>query len=218
MTNNQADDSIFPKFAIGIPTLNRWDLLRPTLAVYTSNFPNTMIYVLDNGNQVKDLQHDRVVFVNSDHNLGVATSWNELCRHIFKMGNAFSVIVNDDITLRENQYTIGNYLYYTQGPLFKALGDWCAFAIPKATFDRVGPFDGNFMAYYEDMDYEYRMKLAGLSCIRAHWLSPSVYRNNGTGDRDPSIYRYAEQGLQYYIRKWGGKPGQEKFTVPFDGK
>jgi hypothetical protein len=38
-------------FAIGIPTLNRFDLLHPALMFYKQDFPNTKIYVVDNGNQ-----------------------------------------------------------------------------------------------------------------------------------------------------------------------
>ena len=38
-------------FAIGIPTLNRADLLNPTLKKYFKQFPNTDIYIIDNGSQ-----------------------------------------------------------------------------------------------------------------------------------------------------------------------
>jgi hypothetical protein len=38
-------------FAIGIPTLNRADLLSQALIKYIYDFPEISIYVLDNGNQ-----------------------------------------------------------------------------------------------------------------------------------------------------------------------
>jgi hypothetical protein len=38
-------------FAIGIPTLNRADLLVPSLLKYINDFPGVKIFVLDNGNQ-----------------------------------------------------------------------------------------------------------------------------------------------------------------------
>ena len=38
-------------FAIGIPTINRADLLNPTLQKYFQDFPNVDIYILDNGSQ-----------------------------------------------------------------------------------------------------------------------------------------------------------------------
>jgi GT2 family glycosyltransferase len=39
------------KFGIGIPTLNRYDLLMPNLKTYARDFPNHKIYILDNGKQ-----------------------------------------------------------------------------------------------------------------------------------------------------------------------
>ena len=40
-----------PKFSIGIPTLNRADLLIPALMYYKLDFPDIRVSVLDNGNQ-----------------------------------------------------------------------------------------------------------------------------------------------------------------------
>ena len=40
------------KFAIGIPTLNRYDLLKPSLMLYLQrDFPTIDIFIMDNGNQ-----------------------------------------------------------------------------------------------------------------------------------------------------------------------
>lgn len=205
----------FPSFAIGIPTFNRWDLLRPALYVYLSNFPNTRVYVLDNGSQQKDVFNDRITYIDKNSNIGVAASWNELCRKIFADGNQYALILNDDITLAQNEYEIGNYLFYEQGSIFRALGDWCAFAISSSIYKEVGPFDEAFKAYYEDNDYEYRVKLKQKAVLPKSWLSPMVYRNNSTGDKDPSVYQYATLGKRYYLSKWGGPPGSEKWTQAF---
>ena len=39
------------KFAIGIPTLNRADLLQASLDKYAIDFSDVEIFVIDNGNQ-----------------------------------------------------------------------------------------------------------------------------------------------------------------------
>jgi glycosyltransferase involved in cell wall biosynthesis len=44
------------ELCILIPTINRADLLNEALEVYENCFPNTMIYVLDNGKQNKNSQ------------------------------------------------------------------------------------------------------------------------------------------------------------------
>jgi len=81
------------KFQIGIPTLNRFDLLMPSLLMYSNQFPDTKIYILDNGNQ-KIMQSDfiknspklskNLVVIEKEQNIGVGASWNILCDEIFK--------------------------------------------------------------------------------------------------------------------------------------
>jgi GT2 family glycosyltransferase len=83
----------------------------------------------------------------------------------------------------------------------------------------VGYLDENFFpAYYEDNDHRYRMKLAGLE-----WeYLPLVYthRVSSTLKSSPEFQKknqmtFAENG-RYYIEKWGGLPGQEKYETPFN--
>ena len=38
-------------FAIGIPTLNRSDLLNSALEIYFKNLPDVKIFIIDNGDQ-----------------------------------------------------------------------------------------------------------------------------------------------------------------------
>jgi len=83
----------------------------------------------------------------------------------------------------------------------------------------IGYLDENFFpAYYEDNDHRYRMKLAGLE-----WeYFPLEYEHivSATIKRDPVLMAknqktFKENG-RYYIEKWGGLPGQEKYLTPFD--
>ncbi len=83
----------------------------------------------------------------------------------------------------------------------------------------VGYLDENFFpAYYEDNDHRYRMKLAGLE-----WeYFPLDYDHivSATIKKDPAIFAknqitFKENG-RYYVEKWGGLPGQEKYLTPFD--
>ena len=66
------------KFTIGIPTINRYDLLQETLEKYLVDFPNTNIFVVDNGKQNIISTEDRLKIFNNDQNLGVSGSWNLL--------------------------------------------------------------------------------------------------------------------------------------------
>ena len=74
--------SIFT-FAIGIPTVNRFDLLQPSLESYLQDFPNIRIYIVDNGKQgiaEKYKDHELVTVFepeqNKKHGLGQCRSYS----------------------------------------------------------------------------------------------------------------------------------------------
>jgi hypothetical protein len=96
---------------------------------------------------------------------------------------------------------------------------YSAMAFKPELLYEIGYLDENFFpAYYEDNDHRYRMKLAGLE-----WeYFPLEYEHivSATIKRDPVLMAknqktFKENG-RYYIEKWGGLPGQEKYLTPFD--
>jgi GT2 family glycosyltransferase len=99
--------------------------------------------------------------------------------------------------------------------------DFAAFLLNRKAWETVGPFDEGFSpAYFEDNDYHYRMRLLGLRAI-AH--PPAVFYHFGSRTQNQAIGQPVvrsekfEENRDRYIRKWGGLPGQERFTAPFDG-
>ena len=100
-------------FAIGIPTLNRADLLLPSLIKYvTEDFKDIQIHIIDNGKQ--DLSFLNIlspnVFVYEEkQNIGVAASWNKLCKIIFEKHN-HALILNDDVYLGYNTDTVNSVI------------------------------------------------------------------------------------------------------------
>lgn len=205
-------------FAIGIPTINRWDLLKPALEKYVQDFPTTQIFVLDNGQQKKDFQHYTITYINKDHNIGVAASWNELCKNIFLV-HTHALMLNDDVYLGA-RFRVIQMLINNKPDAFKKTirDDWSAFILPKTVHDKVGPFDQEFWpAYFEDRDYMRRMKLAGCSIVTDLYLNPFVYRSSQSAEKDKSLLNGFEKNKKYYIGKWGGLPGNETHSQPFNG-
>jgi len=99
--------------------------------------------------------------------------------------------------------------------------DFSCFAVKRKTIEKVGLFDeAIYPAYFEDNDFHYRLKLEKLHgyCVHA-----SVYFHYGsrTAKIDPDFKAYLDaryvKNREYFVRKWGGEPGKEKFTEPFDG-
>jgi len=206
------------KFCIGIPTLNRFDLLHPALLFYIRDFPNTKIHVIDNGQQgiSSKLNHPNIIIHSMEKNLGVATSWNMLCDIIFKE-NDYALILNDDIYLGRKDWEIDNLLSNYKADFYYGVQQWSVFILPKKTFKKVGRFDENFYpAYYEDNDYEYRMKLIGKRMFQIPFLNPFVYQSSQTIEKDPTLRNNIEDNKQKYINKWGGLPKKEIFKTPLN--
>jgi GT2 family glycosyltransferase len=86
-------------------------------------------------------------------------------------------------------------------------------------FDTIGLFDGNFWPiYFEDVDWCRRAELAGLpelcvpdTCI-VHAGSKTLYTHTNM----ETHHRQFAANQAYYVRKWGGMPGEETFTIPFN--
>jgi len=211
------------KFAIGIPTLNRADLLIPSLESYIKDFPSVDIYIVDNGGQIEILnwvsksKNNHVHLHPQQENLGVAKSWNFLLNEIYK-DNEYAMILNDDIYLGfTKQYVEGLIEKYQSQVLLTNPIDWCVFVLPKSTYEANGKFDEQFYpAYCEDNDYVYRLKLRGQKVFKTPDLLPKVHRASMTLERDYTIQTAYHENKERYIEKWGGAPDFELFKKPYN--
>lgn len=211
------------KFAIGIPTLNRADLLNDALQSYHEDFPNTHIVVVDNGGQPICVS-DNTTILRYGKNIGVAASWNNLCHHVYNRLQLPNIILaNDDVYLGKKEKEVLDFLYdhaiedfmVCEKPDKESI--WCNFVLPRKTFNYVGPFDENIWpAYFEDNDYAYRMKLKKTSYLPHPFLYPKIYRESMTLHKDKSTNARFLVNRDYYVRKWGGLPGAETFLIPFN--
>jgi len=188
--------------------------------------------------------------VHFNENRGVALSWNSgIRRAILHFGSRYFFIPNNDTLLHPRCIDI--LLEAIKVPKFALVSatnvsgivstptdvlglktplvasykdepDFSCFMIKRETIERVGYFDSNFYpAYFEDNDYHYRIKLAGLRGVKVnralyfHYGSRTI--KEGEDIRMRSNLGYVAN-RDYYQRKWGGLPGQEKYTTPFNRK
>lgn len=90
-------------------------------------------------------------------------------------------------------------------------------AINLACAEEVGMWDTHFSAYFSDNDWYRRVRLAGWECINSDL--PVKHLGSQTIKSDPEKLFLNSQTFpiyaQYYERKWGGPPQQEKFERPF---
>ena len=201
-------------FLVGIPTLNRYDLLKPNLSLYLKDFEGVEIMIIDNGKQgIKE----NVKLIENDRNLGVGKSWNIISDYAFHSRQLdFALILNDDVYLGKNVKSVVD-LYNKKKSLVRSTQDWSAFILPRTVYESVGKFDECFYpAYYEDSSYEYRMKLMGISVVKTPELNPIIYKQSQTLEKDPEILDYSKKNKKLYVEMWGGLPQREKFKKPFN--
>jgi GT2 family glycosyltransferase len=207
------------KFCILIPTLNRKDLLLEALDYYTNVFINTPIYILDNGKQDIPNTYRNTYIYNKENNLGVAGSWNFLIEKAISNGYRFFLILNDDIILKKDEESIYNIILEHGSDKFirsEQFYNWSAFILSKNIYLRIGRFDIGFeRCYFEDNDYEYRMKLENIPIVYDKELNAEIYNNSMTIQKEPHLNNF-NNNMNYYISKWGGMPNEEKYYTPFN--
>lgn len=207
------------RFCILIPTLNRKDLLMEALDYYTNTFINTPIYILDNGKQDIPNTYKNTYIYTKEDNLGVAGSWNFLIEKGISNGYNYFLILNDDIILKKDEESIYNIILKNGSDKFirsEQFYNWSAFILSKNIYLRVGRFDVGFeRCYFEDNDYEYRMKLENIPIVYEKELNAEVYRNSMTIQKEPHLNNF-NNNLKYYESKWGGLPNKEEFRTPFN--
>ena len=83
-----------------------------------------------------------------------------------------------------------------------------------------GFFDEHyFPAYFEDNDYHWRMKQRKLKALKTN-LAMYFHYGSRTIEADEKVKAQSNTGYtinrEYYIKKWGGRPGSETFATPFN--
>lgn len=98
--------------------------------------------------------------------------------------------------------------------------DFCCWLAKTDILKVIGKFDENFQrAYFEDNDFHYRIKLLGFEAIKVV-NAPMYHYGSQTQNADPNNPVVPPpmfiENREYYIKKWGGIPGFETYTHPYN--
>jgi len=206
------------KLIIGIPTLNRADLLNEALEKYFEDFQNTEIFIVDNGNQSIITREEKFAIYRPTENLGVAKSWNHIMDYADKVQATHVLMLNDDIYLGRTEHEIGMVLRNSvDADFINSFCNWSCFILTIDMWKKAGKFDEEFFpAYFEDNSFDYKMSLVNAKKSWTSFLDPVMYRNSMTIAKDPSINNRFDINKQMYIDMWGGLPTEEKYLTKFN--
>lgn len=153
------------------------------------------------------------------HNLGVARSWNIGAKAVLEQKKDYLVIISASLEFGPKMgHVWTEYLWGHH--IVKSLGHgWHLIAIHRSVLETVGLFDENFYpAYEEDVDFSRRLFLAGLFSSQKDYIRPWVNAmSHGVGGHVYEISAPNAPLVEYYVEKWGGIKGEEKWDKPFNG-
>lgn len=207
-----------------IPTLNAYsELIKCIDSISESTIKVDNIFILDNGGKFYRDYPSNLSIIRAERNLGVAKSWNWFISNVPEI----RIICNDDVQFSPDAIEKMVASYTEDRLIFpNALGNmnsFSCFILPNKIIEKVGLFDESISpnyAYFEDNDYHRRMKLAGFdiaTCDAAVGHSQSsTIKNYGKSMRSEH-HRKFDIAKKNYIKKWGGIPGEETFTTPYNG-
>lgn len=211
------------------PCISRFDLLEEQIA--SVDYPVDRFVVVDNscagwqsrvGNgYIRSLEYIRPIL-----NLGYPGGINA---GLFQTPDApWWIFTNADIRYGPGALArTDQVMSEARGPLFFTnINAAYAFgALNREAVKVVGMFDewSCYPAYFDDNDWDYRRTLAGVARIDEE-VGVHHGDDDGRGSltiRSDSRYRLANDrtfatNRSNYLAKWGGLPGEEKFTTPWN--
>lgn len=214
-----------------VPTYSRYELCADMLLSAAAGTVKPDAYVvIDNGGSFHPVPAltsrlgEALRVVRPGRNLGVAASWNWFLLNVA----GHLLVCNDDVRLEPHtlETLLAAKAEQPNGLVFHPDGGsgeanvLSVFLIDPRAADVVGYFDETFHpAYFEDDDYLYRMKRLGLrplpvpGCGYFHHCSATL-RAMPPADAAAHAANFAAL-RDYYVTKWGGEPGDERFERPF---
>jgi hypothetical protein len=168
---------------------------------------------------------------NTVENRGVAASWNLGIEKMKVQDADWLIILSAAIRFGEkggHDFIQALENHPECAVIEAAMGiGWHLIAFSKKAIELAGKFDENFYpAYYEDLDYSWRLKMAYEDLDPTHNISNSPIWHKEIVDVMIAGFAHGvtlggvradtTKLVQYYIQKWGGETGRERFMRPFN--
>ena len=173
--------------------------------------------------------------------LSVAASWNKGLRFLFEDDGApgYVLTVNNDLLLKPETYRLlvedgGQFVTGVGVNTMEQFAELCApsqrrphpdfscFLIRRECWDRVGPFDEQFVgAYAEDSDYHLRMHQAGISayCLDLPFYHAASGTIKSASEKEAeAIRRRADANRERFKAKWGVEAGSTEYYTLFTAR
>ena len=124
----------FSTLCLGIPTINQAELLNKALETEKYTFYSRHIFIVDNGNQKINRVSQGMKIMVQKQNLGVAASWNLICKMAFSQGYTHVAIMNDDIVCEKYADDLEDFIDITGAGIYTGYKNFSVFIISYETY------------------------------------------------------------------------------------
>lgn len=213
------------RYIVGIPYVNRLDLLNRAVASIRPYWPHT--YVLDNSANSELKGHaglsELVNVIHPPVPLTFTQSMNWFQRIAAEQGADAVMYMHTDAEAHsgtpEAFLRVLTDLKQSGRKWGLALTNFDALAAYNMEAVRAaGPWDTVFSSYFADIDYHRRLRLAGYEEIFTGL--PVDHHESSSRKSDPRLNFLIDSTWplyeRYYELKWGGRMAQETYSTPFN--
>lgn len=220
------------KIGIVVPVFNQFELALKAIASAKSKF-DWQPYIQKNwivNRGVSGAWNDGINQAFDDHCNYVLVINDDVVLSPFTIDSQIKVLnekFEDGIVLtsgwhtlppdNNDAYSMSEYPEMPDSSHWPPGADFACFMISPRCWHEVGEFDEKFYpAYFEDNDYHRRILMSGYKAIT---VVKAPYYHYGSRTQNSINVVNSEQFLknkEYYVSKWGGEPGAEIYSIPFN--
>lgn len=202
-----------------VPHVNRLDLTRMALEALAPW--KRHLVLVDNTGDAGDLAALCAVIIRPIHRMTFSQVQNwalGIARKIEAPYYAFCH--NDALPIKQAPAALAEFAKLYRGKWGVLLTNYDSLCVFNTdALSTVGGWDENFPQYLADADMYLRLKRAGFPLVDTQ--IPVKHVPSQTIRADARL-RFSHENLNghlvdYYVRKWGGQPGRERFRLPWDG-
>lgn len=166
-----------------------------------------------------DLKANTLVWDNTRNNIGVSAAWNKGIERMKERNADWIIFLSASMRFNQGGLDLIEQLKTTELMVAEAEGhQFHLMSIRREVIEKVGTFDENFTpAYYEDTDYGQRIRNSYDHTFKWAKIKVDCYCvGNAHGVNLAGVRMDIQKNIDYYIRKWGGMPGQQTYFHPFN--
>lgn len=218
------------KVGVVIVTMNNLAMTKQAVASISTVKHQLRTVLVDNGSTdgtvewAKAYGFDNLIL--NEENQGVAIAWNQGIMDCYLASCDYIMVMNNDIVLDPDclDTLVQKFIDNPNSPIILRTyeGGFSCFVLTPHCWEVIGKFDEHFSligkAYFEDNDYARRIVRANYNVVSLKTAHAKHAMSKTRDQFGPKKHELFKANRDYYLLKWGGLPGKEKYILPFDGR